>query len=186
MACPEEVLEALDGLPSITDVDIDLADDRVDIRFDSDGTEPDEFLRAVRALGFDGTIVERRRDPARLPRTKPTLDPDDLPPVLAAVFDAAAASGRLVLLDFGSPECVSCRRMRAVTYPDTAVTEETDRWHVAHLDVSDHERLTSALGVLAMPTAIAFSADGTELGRRRNFVEPAAFRAWLESLRTRD
>ncbi len=64
-----------------------------------------------------------------------------------------------------------------MTYPNSQVREELERWLVIRLDVSEHAALArDCFGVTAIPTALALDADGNVFDRIVGFVEPGAFR----------
>jgi thioredoxin-like negative regulator of GroEL len=73
--------------------------------------------------------------------------------------------------------------MDAVTYPDEAVKAELAAWIFAKADVSRHKEAGQALGVAAIPVAVALAPDGRVLGRIEGFVEPAEFARRLRELR---
>ena len=74
-------------------------------------------------------------------------------------------------------------RMDTVTYPDSRVKGELNRWVTARVDVSRTPEVARLFGVAGVPTAVALTPDGRILGSKPNFVVPEAFVAWLRSVR---
>ena len=74
--------------------------------------------------------------------------------------------------------------MDTVTYPDQDVQVELESWVFARFDASASPADAKALGVRAVPVAIALDGDRV-LGRLENFIEPEALCAWLHDMRTK-
>jgi hypothetical protein len=53
------------------------------------------------------------------------------------------------------------------------------------IDIAERREVAELFDVTGIPTAVAFTTDGTELGRVEDFVEPVEFRTRLERLRSR-
>lgn len=73
--------------------------------------------------------------------------------------------------------------MDTVTYPDVRVVEELTHWRVVRLDVSTDSAAAEALGVTAVPTAVAVNGEGRELGRLSNRIEAGEFSDRLRRMR---
>ena len=73
--------------------------------------------------------------------------------------------------------------MDTVTYPNDQVKQELSNWVLLKVDVVECREVAELFEVVGIPVAIAVTAEGEELGRIENFVEPAGFRAQLEHLR---
>jgi len=84
-------------------VKVDLADDRFDIRYDSEGTSPEALLKLVAELGFKGRIVVTKLSGPDAPLPAGGMDLARLPAFLVEPFARARESQRPLLLDFGSP-----------------------------------------------------------------------------------
>ena len=85
----------------MNDVQVDLADDRFDLRYDPTRVSPEAMLAAVRGLGYEPELVEGARE---LPPAKSShVEPSSLPEEIRASFHRAAREDRPVLLDFWSP-----------------------------------------------------------------------------------
>lgn len=82
-------------------LEVDLADDRFDVRYDPRRLSSDRMLEVIRVLGFEGRVVEKPSG-ASQPVTA-RVDPASLPPPLAALLARARKEGRPVLLDFTAP-----------------------------------------------------------------------------------
>jgi thiol:disulfide interchange protein len=73
--------------------------------------------------------------------------------------------------------------MDTVTYPNAQVQQELARWVLVRLDVVEQPEVAKRFEVVGVPTAVAVTADGDELGRVENFVEPGPFREKLAGFR---
>ena len=80
-------------------VDVDLADDRFDVRYDPARVRPEQLLALVRELGYEPELASAKPTPAAALR----VDLAALPSDLGARFERARATQRLVLLDFTAP-----------------------------------------------------------------------------------
>jgi hypothetical protein len=82
-------------------LDVDLKDDRFDLRYDPRRLSPDRMLEAVRTLGFEGKVVDKPSGASQTATAR--VDPAALLPPFAALFARARREGRQVLLDFSAP-----------------------------------------------------------------------------------
>ena len=73
--------------------------------------------------------------------------------------------------------------MDTVTYPNEQVKQELSHWVLLKVDIAEHTETAELMEVVGIPVAVAITADGDELGRIENFVEPPVFRAKLEEWR---
>ena len=80
-------------------VEVDLADDRFDVRYDPVLVRPEELLELVRGLGYEPELASAKPPPAAALR----VDLAALPADLRARFERARATQRPVLLDFAAP-----------------------------------------------------------------------------------
>ena len=80
-------------------VDVDLADDRFDVRYDPERVRPDELFALVRGLGYEPELASARPAPAAATQ----VDLAALPADVRALFERARAAERPVLLDFAAP-----------------------------------------------------------------------------------
>jgi hypothetical protein len=82
------------------------------------------------------------------------------------------AEQKCILLDFFSPECIGCKQMDAVTFPDTAVSNFIiDRMIPLHADVGARS-LASDFRVVWTPTLIVLDYYGKEHQRTVGFIPP--------------
>jgi len=84
-------------------VKVDLADDRFDVSYTSDGTTPESLLTTVRNLGFECRIVVVKMSGPDAAVPVQSIDLQRLPGEFAALFLEARRTDKPVLLDFGSP-----------------------------------------------------------------------------------
>lgn len=170
----------------MTEVTVDFADDRFDIRYDREGTSPEALLKLVDDLGYKGRVVILKMTSPDLGLLGDGFPIENVPEILVKPFALAFTRQWPVLMDFGSPGCVTCRKMDAVTYPHPDVEAELETWIRLRIDVTEHPEVAGLFGVNAMPAALALRADGTVLGRKMNFVQPAEFLEWLREMRALD
>jgi len=82
------------------------------------------------------------------------------------------AEQKCILLDFFSPECIGCKQMDAVTFPDIAVANFiTDRMIALHAPVGA-KSLASDFRVVWTPTIIVLDYYGKEYQRSVGFLSP--------------
>ena len=86
---------------------------------------------------------------------------------------------KCVLLDFFSPECIGCRQMDAVTFPEVAVANFiTDRMIPLHVEVGARG-LASDFRVVWTPTLIVLDYYGKEYQRTVGYLPPNEMVAML-------
>jgi len=82
------------------------------------------------------------------------------------------AEQKCILLDFFSPECIGCRQMDAVTFPELAVSNFiTDRMIPLQAPVGA-KNLASDFRVVWTPTLIVLDYYGKEYQRTLGFLPP--------------
>jgi thioredoxin-related protein len=90
----------------------------------------------------------------------------------AAARKEAAASGKPMLLDFGTEACMWCRKMDATTLRDRAVVDAINaRFIAVKVDGERDERLTQAVGVQAFPTLAIVSAEGKVVAKHEGYAD---------------
>lgn len=95
--------------------------------------------------------------------------------------EEARATGRPLVLDFSTEQCVWCRKLEATTFRDPAVNTLLARSFVAlRVDALRQPNLTRALKIDHYPTLVFAAPDGTILGRQVGYVDAGRFRAQLE------
>ena len=99
----------------------------------------------------------------------------------AAARKEATASGKPLLLDFGTESCVWCRKQDATTFRNPAIVGRlNDSFIPMKIDAEKYESLTRALGVDSFPTLILATADGKVIGRQVGYADAAQLTALLE------
>lgn len=63
--------------------------------------------------------------------------------------------------------------MDAETYPDSQVQKALSGWVVVRVEVTSEPEVARRCGVEGVPTLLALTAEGIEMGRVEGFVEPA-------------
>ncbi len=106
---------------------------------------------------------------------------DDLERTMAS----AAASGRVVMLDFYADWCVACIEMEKLTFSDPAVRAELERMVLLQADVTandaDDKALLKRFGLFGPPGILFFDTQGQEVRAARviGYQKPERF---LQSL----
>lgn len=100
-------------------------------------------------------------------------------PSAAGQVNAALASGKPVLLDFGADGCPSCVQMKPTIY--RIITEYNDKLQVVMVDTSVDRELSAAYKVRAIPTYVFVAPDGSEAGRQMGFIDSNIFIDYVES-----
>lgn len=106
--------------------------------------------------------------PTRNPLFKATVRTLD---ELNAASTAAQAAGKPLLLDFYATWCISCINMEKYIYTDPAIQNLFSYFYLVKADVTDFNGDAKALmqqyAVIAPPTLLFFSLDGTEQTKQR-------------------
>jgi thioredoxin-like negative regulator of GroEL len=90
----------------------------------------------------------------------------------AAARKEAAATGKPLLLDFGTEACTWCKKLDATTFRNPAVVSQlNDRFIPVKIDAGREERLTEAVKVDSFPTLLLVSADGKIVGRHVGYAD---------------
>ena len=109
---------------------------------------------------------------------------------LRAELDAAAASGRSVMLDFYADWCVSCKEMERYTLSDAEVRRALAGALLLRADVTGNDEQDRALlahyGLFGPPAILFFGPEGQEREQFRviGFVEAVHFRRVVEGALT--
>ncbi len=86
-----------------------------------------------------------------------------------------------IFLDFGTEDCLHCRRMHQTTFKDPAIIKLlNDRFVPLKIDASREPRLTQTLRIQAYPTIILASNDGKILGWIEGYMEVARLSEHLQ------
>ena len=99
----------------------------------------------------------------------------------------AARDGERVMVDFYADWCASCKEMERATFADPAVGAALKGYRLLQADVTasdaEDQSLMKRFSVIGPPTTAFFASDGRERRdfRLAGFVDPAAFRAHLQS-----
>jgi len=103
------------------------------------------------------------------------------------VAQRARREARPLVVDFGAEWCGACKKLEQTTFADPLVREAAARFLAVKVDATDDTDLAVAstlkrLHVAGLPTVILFDAQGREVQRFTDYVEPAAFAAALRSV----
>jgi uncharacterized protein len=97
----------------------------------------------------------------------------DWQPSLAAAFDQARRDGRLVLVDVRADWCAACRKMDETGFRDPRVLATLGSHYVAAQgDIDRDPEIMCRYGDFGVPAVVILNADGTEIIRRRGYLEP--------------
>lgn len=89
----------------------------------------------------------------------------------AAARKEATATGRTLLLDFGTDNCFWCRKLDATTFRDPKIVQVlNDRFIPVKVDANQHEQMTAALGIDGFPTLILATPEGQVAGRHVGYA----------------
>jgi thioredoxin-like negative regulator of GroEL len=93
----------------------------------------------------------------------------------------AAEKDRPIILDFGTEDCLWCKKLDAVTFRDAAVVKRLNGQFVAlRIDAGKEPVLAEKLGIQAYPTVVLASPEGKILDRIEGFKEPGHFQERLD------
>lgn len=73
--------------------------------------------------------------------------------------------------------------MDAETYPDSRVQKALSEWVVVRIEVTSEPEVARRCGIEGVPTLLALSAEGVELGRVEGFVDAEHLVRRLDTLR---
>jgi thioredoxin-related protein len=92
----------------------------------------------------------------------------------------AVATGKPMLLDFGTQACMWCRKLDVTTFRDRAIIEFlNEKFIPVKVDGEREERLTQSVGVQAFPTLVVVSSEGKIIGRHEGYASAAEMMALL-------
>jgi thioredoxin 1 len=93
----------------------------------------------------------------------------ELPSGNQFTIQAARASGRPTLVDFGARSCVPCKKMAPIL--EQLEKEYRDRANVIFIDVWKDNKIGGAYRVQMIPTQVFFDAKGKEVSRHIGFMD---------------
>lgn len=98
----------------------------------------------------------------------------------AAARKEAEASGKTLLLDFGTESCLWCKKLDATTFRDRGIAESLNANFIpVKVDAEREARLTQSAGVQAYPTVVLVSPDGKIVARHEGYADVAKMTALL-------
>jgi len=100
-----------------------------------------------------------------------------------ALFARARAEQRFVILDLEAVWCHWCHVMAETTYQDPKVVGLLKAKYLpVRVDQDSAPDLSSRYGDWGWPATIIFAPDGSEIVKRRGYIEPAAMTSLLEAV----
>jgi thioredoxin 1 len=132
---------------------------------------------AVALAGIAATVTPATTPPTAQPKAgEPSaiqaLSPDEL--------DAALASERWVIVEFGGESCIPCRAMQPILTEVRAALKASGRVH--NFWVQKHMDTARRFKIMTMPTQIVFNPKGQEVYRHQGFLEKDVFFTVLTGL----
>jgi thioredoxin-related protein len=98
----------------------------------------------------------------------------------AAARKEATASGKPMVLDFGTEACTWCKKLDATTFRNPAIVSQLDaRFIPVKIDAEREVKLTEAVKVDSFPTLLLVSADGKILARHVGYADTTQMAAFL-------
>jgi uncharacterized protein YyaL (SSP411 family) len=92
------------------------------------------------------------------------------------IFARAKAEHRFVVLDGSAEWCHWCHVMEATTYHDPTVRKLLDEHFIAaKVDVDSRPDIEERYGAWGWPATVIFTADGTEVGKYKGYIDPVSF-----------
>ncbi len=99
---------------------------------------------------------------------------------LEAAMQEAAATNKLVLIDFWSPGCMYCRQMDAEVLPQQAVQKEMENFVPVKLDAFANPRTSERFEVNGLPAYIVVTPDGRRIARAEGYYPAETFVKFLQ------
>src|SRR5262245_31444284 len=104
-------------------------------------------------------------------------------PWSAELFARAKAENRFVILDLEAVWCHWCHVMEKTTYADPKVVALLkSKYLPVRVDQDANPDLSSRYGDWGWPATIIFAPDGSEIVKRRGYIEPASMVSLLEAV----
>lgn len=89
------------------------------------------------------------------------------------VIAQAHRTGRLVLIDVAADWCAACRKMDETGFRDPRVLDTLGRHYVAvRGDIDRDPEIMRRYGDFGVPAVVILDGEGTEIIRRRGYLEP--------------
>ncbi|MCZ6602017.1 MAG: thioredoxin domain-containing protein [Planctomycetota bacterium] len=162
--------EALEGLPGVAAVEMDLERDLFRVQAAADRPTEEEMIKAIKDRGFEATVVLSEDRKSSVPEnTDGDKAPSPMPQLVQKALDQAGKEGKLLLVDFYAEWCAPCKRMIDETYKDARVIAELERFIFLKVNTDVHPDISKHFKVSGIPDARFLAPDGTELGRMLGF-----------------
>jgi protein disulfide-isomerase len=95
---------------------------------------------------------------------------------LGSAKQAAAQSGKLVLVHFWAPTCAPCLKLEDAVFNQPGVASALQAQFVpVKLNANEHPDIAQSFGITHLPTDVIVSADGRVLGKLISPPTPAAY-----------
>lgn len=99
------------------------------------------------------------------------------------LFDRAQQQNRFVILDLEAIWCHWCHVMEETTYRDKEVVELLKQKYITvRVDQDTNPDLLARYGDYGWPATIVFAPDGTEIVKRRGYINPRFMRSMLQAI----
>jgi len=101
----------------------------------------------------------------------------------ADAFAKARAQHRFVLLDLEAVWCHWCHVMDEQTYANAEVAAEISAHYIAlRIDQDSRPDIANRYGDFGWPATVVFASDGTEIVKRRGYIEAPRFLSMLKAI----
>jgi uncharacterized protein YyaL (SSP411 family) len=139
-------------------------------------------LSVVVSIAFIGTFFAGIPSALAQPATAPATQPIAWEKWSDDVFDRAKAQHKLVLLDLEAVWCHWCHVMDETTYRDPAtIALIHDHYIAVRVDQDSRPDLSNRYEDYGWPATVVFKWDGSELAKRRGYLEPQAMSTMLKA-----
>lgn len=93
----------------------------------------------------------------------------------------ALAKNKPLIIDFGSDNCIWCRKLDEITFRDPAIVQILNQQYIPlKIDATRNPGLVEALKIQNFPTLVYASPDGQILGSHEGFIEVPGLRDHLD------
>lgn len=99
------------------------------------------------------------------------------------LFDQAKEQNRFIILDLEAVWCHWCHVMEETTYKDKDVVRLLkDKYITVRVDQDTNPDLLARYGDYGWPATIVFAPDGSEIVKRRGYINPQRMKAMLQAI----
>ena len=143
-----------------------------------------EFERRIKALGYTATPVDSKlaRKSEKQNAIKIAPFEENLPTFYKEALLRAKKSNRIVIIDFWSPWCIPCKRLKKETFHDKGVQKLLGDIEIVYVNLDEHASLGKSFRVSTMPDVFFIAPDRQVVDRLSEFESPAVFKKRLRKV----